>query len=138
MGACTLAPGNYCARLMNSIIGLGVSMSLALFVCWERDGIALGRNGEAKNGGKEVEAMTREEGGQNKDAKRKREREGTEGRREGRKIKGEWQGGHMFQKDNLILPGNVKQKKQKHKVNEQSSENIQFDTRQLMGSAEER
>ena len=46
MGACTLTPGNYCARLMNSIIGLGVSMSLAPFVCWERDGIALGWNGE--------------------------------------------------------------------------------------------
>lgn len=42
MGACTLTPGNYCARLMNSIIRLGVSMSLAPFVCWERDGIALG------------------------------------------------------------------------------------------------
>lgn len=41
---------------MNSIIGLGVSMSLAPFVCWERDGIAQGRidgkglGGEAEKG----------------------------------------------------------------------------------------
>lgn len=55
MGACTLSPGNYCARLMNSIIiGLGVSMSLAPFVCRERDGIALGgKRRREKEGWKE-------------------------------------------------------------------------------------
>lgn len=63
MGACTLPPGNYGARLMNSIIGLGVSMSLAPFVCWERDGITLGwnRGGRKRDGGREG-ARTEEEG----------------------------------------------------------------------------
>lgn len=46
--ACTLTPGNYCARLMNSIIRLGVSVSLAVFVCWVRER----REGEATETGK--------------------------------------------------------------------------------------
>lgn len=83
MGACTLTPGNYCARLMNSIIGLGVSMSLAPFVCWERDGIALGWNGEGggeKEGWRERQKGERgEEGG---------ERAGGGGGGEGQKKRG--------------------------------------------------
>lgn len=83
MGACTLTPGNYCARLMNSIIGLGVSMSLAPFVCWERDGIALGWNGEG--GGR------KRDGGRGKEGKggRKGEREQEEEEEEkGKKKRG--------------------------------------------------
>lgn len=36
---------------MNSIIRLGVSVSLAAFVCRERDGIALGREGGRRTEG---------------------------------------------------------------------------------------
>lgn len=69
---------NYGARLMNSIIRLGVSMSLAPFVCWENDGITMGwnRGGRKKDGGRErkrarqgwrrKEKQETEEGKQNK------------------------------------------------------------------------
>lgn len=73
MGACTLTPGNYCARLMNSIIRLGVSMSLAPFVCWERDGIALGGI-DGGGGGRE-----RRGGGREKRMRRAKTRMGRQG-----------------------------------------------------------
>lgn len=94
MGACTLTPGNYCARLMNSIIGLGVSMSLAPFVCRERDGIALGgtQGGRKRDGGrgevgKGLVGETEEEARGKNEHIRRKGREEQEGRKEGDKGK---------------------------------------------------
>lgn len=50
--ACTLTPGNYCARLMNSIIRLRVSVSLAAFVWRERvrRGVEASETGRSRGG----------------------------------------------------------------------------------------